>query len=84
MLEAEVDKANGEFKGYERIKRFVLDTEELSTVNGMLTQTMKLKRRAFNDKYGEVLSSLYPRSDESAPRSSYIRELSPSKGEKVG
>jgi hypothetical protein len=47
----------------------------------MLTQTMKLKRRTFNDKYESVLNSLYPQA-EAAPRSSYIRELRPA--EKVG
>jgi long-chain acyl-CoA synthetase len=77
LLEGEIDKANQEFKGYERIQRFVIESEELSTVNGMLTQTMKLKRRTFNDKYEPVLSSLYPQSEEPAPRSSYIRELKP-------
>lgn len=77
LLESEIDKANQEFKGYERVQRFVIETEELSAGNGMLTQTMKLKRKTFNEKYEPVLSSLYPRSSESAPRSSYIRELSP-------
>lgn len=82
LLEAEVDKANREFKGYERIQRFIIDGEELSAANGMLTQTMKLKRRTFTDKYGELLNSLYPQTEEKAPRSSYIRELQPK--EKVG
>jgi len=76
LLEAEVDKANSQFKGFERIQRFVIDTEELNPQNGLLTQTLKLKRRAFNEKYGEALNSLYPAS-ESAPRASYIRELKP-------
>lgn len=81
LLESEIDKANREFKGYERIQRFVIESEELSAHNGMLTQTMKLKRRTFNDKYEGVLNSLYPQAEE-APRSSYIRELRPA--EKVG
>lgn len=76
LIESEIDKANKEFKGYERIHRFVLESEELSTVNGMLTQTQKLKRKVFNQKYEPVLTSLYAQS-EPAPRSSYIRELAP-------
>jgi hypothetical protein len=55
----------------------VIESEELNPNNGMLTQTMKLKRRTFNEKYGEVLSSLYP-SKGDVPRASYIRELKPS------
>jgi long-chain acyl-CoA synthetase len=78
LLEAEVDKANLGFKGYERIQNFVLEPEELNAGNGMLTQTLKLKRRTFNDKYAPVLDSLYPRASEPpAPRASYIRELRP-------
>ena len=79
LLEGEVDKANTEFKGYERIQRFVIETEELNAQNGLLTQTLKLKRRVFNEKYSDVLSSLYPPRDaeETVPRASYIRELKP-------
>jgi long-chain acyl-CoA synthetase len=82
LLETEIDKANQEFKGYERIQRFIVESEELSTVNGMLTQTQKLKRKVFNDKYEPSLASLYAQSAEPAPRSSYIRELAPAS--KVG
>jgi len=78
LLESEVDKANQSFKGYERVQHFVVDSDELSPVNGMLTQTLKLKRRAFNDKYAAVLDGLYAsKSDPAAPRVSYIRELRP-------
>ncbi|HTU62961.1 MAG TPA: AMP-binding protein, partial [Polyangiales bacterium] len=84
LLETEIDKANQEFKGYERIQRFIVESEELSTVNGMLTQTQKLKRKVFNEKYEPSLVSLYAQSSDSepAPRSSYIRELVPAS--KVG
>jgi long-chain acyl-CoA synthetase len=78
LLEGEVDKANASFKGYERIREFLIDSEELSTTNGLLTQTLKLKRKTFNDKYAKTLDGLYPRSSEpAAPRASYIRELKP-------
>jgi long-chain acyl-CoA synthetase len=33
--------------------------EDFTLDNGMLTQTMKLKRRVVMDKYGDVLESLY-------------------------
>ena len=82
LLEAEVSKCNEEFKGYERISDFVIDSEELSTDNDMLTPTLKLKRRNVVSKYGDVFDSLYPAaksamSDRPAPRASYIRELRP-------
>ncbi len=79
LLELEVAKYNKEFKGYERIKDFVIDSEEFSTANGMLTPTLKLKRRNVVSKYAPVFESLYPAAPSSRPepRASYIRELLP-------
>ncbi len=79
LFEAEVERCNQRFKGFERIADFVLDSEELTTVNGMLTHSMKLKRRAIMAKYGTAIEALYPRakSERPAPRASYIRELAP-------
>jgi long-chain acyl-CoA synthetase len=79
LFESEVEKCNQRFKGFERIIDFVIDTEELTPANGMLTLTMKPKRRAIMGKYGADLESLYPRpaSERPAPRASYIRELRP-------
>jgi long-chain acyl-CoA synthetase len=80
LLEQEVAKYNGEFKGYERIQDFVIDSEELTPQNGMLTPTLKLKRRQVVAKYQSVFDSLYPAAKESTrpePRASYIRELRP-------
>jgi hypothetical protein len=58
---------------------FLVDSEELTSANGMLTQTMKPKRRSIMAKYGRDLEALYPRlaSERPAPRASYIRELRP-------
>jgi long-chain acyl-CoA synthetase len=75
LLEGEVEKCNSGFKGYERIVNFVVDTEELTPANGMLTLTMKPKRRAIMAKYGKELEALY--ASQSGARASYIRELRP-------
>lgn len=79
LFESEVEKCNQGFKGFERIADFVLDSEELTPANGMLTPSMKLKRRSIVAEYGPALDSLYPRaeSERPAPRASYIRELRP-------
>jgi long-chain acyl-CoA synthetase len=68
LLEAEVDKANGMFKDHERVKRIVIEPEELTSGNGMLTQTLKLKRRTFQEKYGETLERMYSRAAAASPR----------------
>jgi long-chain acyl-CoA synthetase len=79
LLEAEVEKCNKGFKGFERIVDFLVDSEELTAQNGMLTQTLKPKRRSIMSQYGRDLEALYPRlqSERPAPRASYIRELRP-------
>jgi long-chain acyl-CoA synthetase len=79
LLEGEVDKYSKDFKGFERIKDFVIDTEELTMQNGLLTPTLKVKRNRVVAKYGPVFDSLYPPapSERPEPRSSYIRELRP-------
>lgn len=76
MLEGEVEKVNGQVKGYERIHDFIVESEELTPDSGMLTQTLKLKRRAIMGAYGTEFASLYPAgADRVAPRASYIRDL---------
>jgi long-chain acyl-CoA synthetase len=79
LLETEVDRLSKDFKGFERILDFVIDTEELTTQNGMLTPSLKLKRNKVVAKYADVFESLYPAASEQrpVPRSSYIRELRP-------
>jgi long-chain acyl-CoA synthetase len=84
LIEGEIDRANDHFKGFERIQRFVIESEEFSTANGLLTPTLKLKRRKFNERYAPVLESLYERESEPAPRASYIRELKPAAAVKTG
>lgn len=77
LFESEVERCNSEGKGYERIAGFLIDTEELTPHNGMLTPTLKPKRRAILARYGEDLESLYGQTeaDRPVPRASYIREL---------
>jgi long-chain acyl-CoA synthetase len=78
LLEGEVETFSKGFKGYERIVDFVVDTDELTIQNGMLTPTLKLRRNRVVAKYAEVFASLYPaHSARPAPRASYIRELRP-------
>jgi long-chain acyl-CoA synthetase len=61
-----IDKIKGElenkskgFKGYERIKNFALIEDDFTTENGMLTPSMKLKRRMVLSKYGDLVEGLY-------------------------
>jgi len=47
------------FGGYEIPKKFLFVKEDFSVENGMLTQTLKLKRSKVMEKYGKQLLDLY-------------------------
>ena len=59
LLHAEIETCCRDVKGYERIKAFALVEEDFTTDNGMLTPTLKLKRRVVLARYGELLERLY-------------------------
>lgn len=60
LLTAEVQNHLKKIVGsYEIPRKFEFVMEDFTLDNGMLTQTMKLKRRVVMDKYGDKLESLY-------------------------
>jgi long-chain acyl-CoA synthetase len=59
LIRAELDKYSREFKGYEQVRDFVLDSELFSTHNDLLTPSLKLKRRNVLVKYADRLDALY-------------------------
>ena len=54
-----VKKANENLSLVEKIKKYIIIEEPLSTDNGMLTPTMKIRRHMVNEVYGEQLNNLY-------------------------
>jgi long-chain acyl-CoA synthetase len=48
------------FGGYEIPKRLLLLSEPFTTENGILTPTLKLKRRKVLERYGDEVEKLYP------------------------
>jgi len=61
LLAQEVEKHGAFFKGFEAIKEFALLAEEFTTDNGMLTPSLKLKRRKVVEAFGAVIDDLYAR-----------------------
>jgi long-chain acyl-CoA synthetase len=59
LMQAAVDAANQGLAQFERVKKFVLFAEELTIANGMLTPTMKVKRRVFEEKYRKDIDGMY-------------------------
>lgn len=55
-----IDTIKDNYGGYELPKKFIFDTEPFTLDNGMLTQTMKLKRKAVYEKFKDQIEKLYP------------------------
>ncbi len=63
-----VEAANAKLARYEQVKRFVVLEDELTVENGLLTPTLKVKRRAVAVRYAREIASLYdaPRDERSS------------------
>jgi long-chain acyl-CoA synthetase len=59
LFDAEVKTYCEKFKGFEEVRDFALVSEDFTTENGMLTASLKLKRRKVLDVHGGVLDLLY-------------------------
>jgi long-chain acyl-CoA synthetase len=59
QVEALVDRHNQSLARYERIKKFVIVGEDFSVENGLLTPTLKVKRREIEKRYGSLLAGFY-------------------------
>lgn len=59
LIKADVNRLTRELADYEKVKRIALLAEEFSVDGGELTPTLKVKRRVVEDKYGELIESLY-------------------------
>jgi len=59
LFEAEIAKYGERFRAFERIRGFVLVAEPLTVEAGLLTPTLKLRRAAVIEKYGNALHALY-------------------------
>jgi long-chain acyl-CoA synthetase len=74
LIAGEIDRLSSDFKGYEKLRNFYVGQEDFTPENGMLTPTLKLKRRIVQKRYGDAIESLYAdatgnRSAKEAPRS---------------
>jgi long-chain acyl-CoA synthetase len=59
LLQGELDKYSAKFKSYEKPKALTITTEDFTTENGLLTPSMKLKRRHVLGKYEPQILALY-------------------------
>ncbi len=59
MVDTYVKEANSHLERWETIKRFTILTRELSVEEGEVTPSLKIRRKAVEQKYQETLNSLY-------------------------
>jgi long-subunit acyl-CoA synthetase (AMP-forming) len=67
-LEEQVEGINATLASYESIKRFAVLPGELTVDDGTLTPTLKLRRRAIDERYRELIDSLYAEGPDQASR----------------
>ncbi|MGH9243645.1 MAG: AMP-dependent synthetase/ligase [Acidimicrobiales bacterium] len=59
LVQGEINKTNEKFARVEPIKQFRLLPKELDHEDGELTATQKLKRKAMEDMFADVVASMY-------------------------
>jgi long-chain acyl-CoA synthetase len=64
LFKREIEKQGASFKGFESIQDFALIGDDFTTDNGMLTPSLKLKRRKVLEVYGAVIDALYAKRGE--------------------
>ena len=59
LIQAELDRVNAKFARVEQLKKFRLIEQKLTAEDEELTPTMKLKRKLVNEKYKDLIDSMY-------------------------
>jgi long-chain acyl-CoA synthetase len=61
LIESDVAQANKKLERWETIKRFEILPSELSVDDGEVTPSLKIRRKAVEQKHAEVLAGMYER-----------------------
>lgn len=59
LFERQIEKLTTNLARYEKVKKVALIEKELTIEGGELTPTLKVKRRVIDEKYRDVIDSLY-------------------------
>jgi long-chain acyl-CoA synthetase len=59
QVTAEVEKYSADWKGFEKVQKVTLIAEDFTTQNGMLTPSLKVKRRFVWQQYSAQIEALY-------------------------
>ena len=61
LLSAEVSRMNAKLASFEQIKRFEALAEDFTLENGLLTPSLKLKRRLVIERFSAQIDAVYAR-----------------------
>lgn len=59
LLMAHVEAAQGTLAKFEKVKRITILTEPFTIENGLITNTLKLKRKAIYERYAKEIKEMY-------------------------
>lgn len=68
LLATEMEKLTCSLAQYEKPKRFAILEQDFTYANGLLTYTLKLKRRAIEQQYRDVIERIYADVEEPKPQ----------------
>jgi long-chain acyl-CoA synthetase len=63
LYEGIVGGVNGNLARFEKLKRVLLVADEFTADNGILTPTMKLRRRVIEERYKKQIADLYAQAE---------------------
>ena len=66
LYEGIVEGINGNLARFEKLKRVLVVADEFTADNGVLTPTMKLRRRVIEDRYRKQIDELYAQAEATA------------------
>lgn len=59
LLQKHVDHVNAKLPKFERVRRIIVLDQEMTTENGMLTPSLKIRRRLVAEAYAERIAEVY-------------------------
>ena len=59
LVDQEIQKANNELEGYEKIKKYTIISRRLTEATGEMTPTLKVKRKVVMQNFKDAIEGLY-------------------------